>query len=82
MSDQRRNKPRVESLPLRWIPQPAITRSEATYLSINSVRAYIRSASRTIEVSRRAQAVVWGMTHGFVEQGGHDEDRARIGNDA
>jgi DNA-binding NarL/FixJ family response regulator len=39
--------------------------AEQTYLSINSVKTYIRTAYRKIEVTRRAQAVAWGMTHGF-----------------
>jgi NarL family two-component system response regulator LiaR len=36
-----------------------------TYLSINSVKTYIRSAYRKIEVSRRSQAVLWGVRNGF-----------------
>lgn len=36
-----------------------------TYLSINSVKTYIRTAYRKIDVTRRAQAVGWGMRHGF-----------------
>ena len=39
--------------------------AERTYLSINSVKTYIRTAYRKIEVTRRAQAVAWGMRHGF-----------------
>ncbi|MGA8257827.1 MAG: LuxR C-terminal-related transcriptional regulator [Nocardioides sp.] len=39
--------------------------AEATYLSINSVKTYIRTAYRKIGVNRRAQAVAWGMTHGY-----------------
>jgi NarL family two-component system response regulator LiaR len=35
------------------------------YLSINSVKTYIRSAYRTIGVTSRPQAVRWGMEHGF-----------------
>jgi DNA-binding CsgD family transcriptional regulator len=35
------------------------------YLSINSVKSYIRTAYRKIGVERRSQAVVWGMQHGF-----------------
>jgi DNA-binding NarL/FixJ family response regulator len=45
--------------------------AERSYLSINSVKTYIRTAYRKIGVTRRAQAVVWGMTHGF------EPDRAR-----
>ncbi len=37
----------------------------ASYLSINSVKTYIRSLYRKIDVTNRAQAVVWGMLHGF-----------------
>lgn len=32
------------------------------YLSINSVKTYIRSAYRRIGVERRTQAVVWALT--------------------
>jgi two-component system, NarL family, response regulator LiaR len=39
--------------------------ADRTYLSINSVKTYIRTAYRKIEVTRRAQAVAWGMKHGF-----------------
>ncbi|MFT3860959.1 LuxR C-terminal-related transcriptional regulator [Micropruina sp.] len=35
------------------------------YLSPNSVKSYIRSAYRKIGVTRRSQAVGWGMRHGF-----------------
>ena len=36
-----------------------------SYLSINSVKTYIRTAYRKIGVERRAQAVLWGIKHGF-----------------
>jgi DNA-binding NarL/FixJ family response regulator len=36
-----------------------------SYLSINSVKTYIRTAYRKMGVTRRAQAVAWGMQHGF-----------------
>jgi DNA-binding NarL/FixJ family response regulator len=39
-----------------------------SYLSINSVKTYIRTAYRKIGVERRPQAVVWGLTHGFGTQ--------------
>ena len=39
--------------------------AERTYLSINSVKTYIRTAYRKIGVARRSQAVGWGMRHGF-----------------
>lgn len=37
-------------------------------LSINSVKTYIRSCYRRICVTTRAQAVAWGMGHGFVPE--------------
>lgn len=36
-----------------------------TYLSINSIKSYIRSLYRKIGVSSRTQAVLWGLDHGF-----------------
>ena len=39
--------------------------AETTYLSINSVKTYIRTGSRKIGVARRVEAVSWGMQHGF-----------------
>lgn len=36
-----------------------------TFLSINSVKSYIRSAYRRMGVERRSQAVLWGVRHGF-----------------
>ncbi|MDO5492818.1 MAG: response regulator transcription factor [Nesterenkonia sp.] len=35
------------------------------FLSINSVKTYIRSAYRKIGVDRRSQAVVWGLRNGL-----------------
>jgi NarL family two-component system response regulator LiaR len=35
------------------------------YLSINTVKTYVRTAYRKIGVSSRAQAVVWGFRNGF-----------------
>ena len=35
------------------------------FLSINSVKTYIRSAYRKIGVQRRSQAVLWAVQHGF-----------------
>ena len=37
-----------------------------SYLSINSVKSYIRSAYRKISVERRSQAVRWGMENGML----------------
>ena len=36
-----------------------------TYLSPNTVKSYIRSIYRKIEVGSRTQAVLWGVNHGF-----------------
>lgn len=35
------------------------------FLSINSIKSYIRSAYRKMGVSSRTQAVLWGVEHGF-----------------
>lgn len=35
------------------------------YLSINSVKSYIRSAYRRIGVQRRSQAIVWAIESGL-----------------
>src|SRR5215207_10499299 len=39
--------------------------ADRAFLSINSVKTYIRSAYRKMGVQRRTQAVIWGMEHGF-----------------
>lgn len=36
-----------------------------TYLSPNTVKSYIRSIYRKIEVDSRTKAVLWGVAHGF-----------------
>ena len=43
-----------------------------TYLSPNTVKSYIRTIYRKINVASRTQAVLWGVTHGFTP------DRNRI----
>ena len=35
------------------------------YLSINTVKTYIRSAYRKIGVTTRPHAILWGIQHGF-----------------
>jgi DNA-binding CsgD family transcriptional regulator len=35
------------------------------FLSVNSIKTYIRSAYRKIGITHRAQAVAWGMQNGF-----------------
>jgi two-component system, NarL family, response regulator LiaR len=49
--------------------------ADRAYISINSVKTYIRTAYRKIGVERRSQAVSWGMDHGF------RPDRTRIVRD-
>jgi two-component system, NarL family, response regulator LiaR len=44
--------------------------AEQTFLSINSVKTYVRTAYRKMGVSTRAQAVLWAVTHGFMPGGG------------
>ena len=39
--------------------------AERSYLSINSVKTYIRTAYRKMGVASRSQAVLWGVNHGF-----------------
>jgi DNA-binding NarL/FixJ family response regulator len=39
--------------------------ADRAYLSINSVKTYIRSGYRKIGVERRSQAVRWGIRNGF-----------------
>jgi len=39
--------------------------AERTYLSINSVKTYIRSAYRTMGVTNRSRAILWGIDHGM-----------------
>lgn len=42
--------------------------ARSLYLSINSVKTYIRAAYRKIGVTRRPQAVLWGVHHGFATE--------------
>ena len=39
--------------------------ADRSYLSINSVKTYIRTAYRKMGVERRSQAVLWGIRNGF-----------------
>ena len=39
--------------------------ADRCYLSINSVKTYVRTAYRKMGVARRSQAVLWGMKNGF-----------------
>jgi two-component system, NarL family, response regulator LiaR len=40
--------------------------ADRLYLSVNTVKSYIRTAYRKLHVDRRAQAVGWAMSHGLV----------------
>jgi DNA-binding NarL/FixJ family response regulator len=40
--------------------------ADRAFLSINSVKTFVRSAYRKIGVQRRTQAVLWATHHGFV----------------
>jgi DNA-binding NarL/FixJ family response regulator len=39
--------------------------AETLFLSINSVKSYIRSGYRKIDANSRSQAAIWGIQHGF-----------------
>jgi len=39
--------------------------AQKLYLSINSIKTYIRSMYRKIGAGSRSQAVIWGLRHGF-----------------
>lgn len=43
--------------------------SETLYLSLNSVKTYIRGAYRRIGAPTRSHAVIWGVMHGLLEEG-------------
>jgi DNA-binding NarL/FixJ family response regulator len=40
--------------------------AKLTYLSPNTVKSYIRTIYRKIDVASRTQAVLWGVDHGFM----------------
>jgi NarL family two-component system response regulator LiaR len=42
--------------------------ADRVFISINSVKTYIRSAYRKIGVKSRSQAAVWGLQHGIVRR--------------
>nr|MBA2309244.1 response regulator transcription factor [Pseudonocardiales bacterium] len=39
--------------------------AERTSLSVNSIKSYIRSCYRKIDVDSRSKAVLWGVAHGL-----------------
>ena len=53
--------------------------ADRTYLSVNSVKTYVRTAYRKLDISRRSQAVSWGIQHGLdVEPTGEATVRAEL----
>jgi NarL family two-component system response regulator LiaR len=52
--------------------------ADRAYLSINSVKTYIRSAYRKMGVTTRSQAVLWGVDHGFKPDTLRTIDRALL----
>lgn len=40
--------------------------AERAFIGINTVKTYVRTLYRKIEVGTRAQAVLWGVEHGFL----------------
>ena len=42
--------------------------ADRSFLSINSVKSYIRTGYRKIGVTSRSQAVLWGVQHGFAPE--------------
>jgi DNA-binding NarL/FixJ family response regulator len=51
--------------------------AEHAYLSINTVKSYIRSSYRKMAINSRSKAVLWGLEHGFRP----DHTRARNPDD-
>ncbi|HCB06458.1 MAG TPA: response regulator transcription factor [Nocardioides sp.] len=65
----------VLSMICRGMSNPQI--AEALYLGINTIKTYARTLYRAIGVTNRAQAVVWGVRHGFAPRAARirpDED--------
>jgi DNA-binding NarL/FixJ family response regulator len=56
----------VLALVVRGLPNAEVARR--LFLSINSVKTYIRSAYRKAGATTRAEAIVWGYRHGFEPQ--------------
>ena len=51
--------------------------ADRMFVSINSVKTYIRAAYRKMGVNSRSQAVVWGLRHGVVTPGRSADRDAR-----
>jgi DNA-binding NarL/FixJ family response regulator len=50
--------------------------AQTLFLSINSVKTYIRSAYRKIGVTTRSQAITWSVQHGFALGDHRDQEAA------
>ena len=48
--------------------------ADAIFISINSVKTYVRTAYRKLGVSRRSQAVCWGVQHGLDVSGDNEAE--------
>lgn len=55
--------------------------AERSYLSVNSVKTYIRTAYRKLGLNRRSQAVRWGLEHGFLPPEPRRTDAGRSGRE-
>ncbi|CAN5494196.1 hypothetical protein BH11ACT8_BH11ACT8_32770 [soil metagenome] len=51
--------------------------SDELFLSINSVKTYIRTTYRKIGVTRRPQAILWGVRNGVPIVSDEDRERRR-----
>ena len=62
---RRTQRSRVGDLGPHHAGQEQCRGRSATYLSPDTVKSYIRTTYRKIEVDSRTQAVLWGVNHGF-----------------
>ena len=56
--------------------------ADELYLSINSVKTYVRSTYRKIGVSARSQAVAWGIQRGFPTERSTTEEQVSAAADS
>jgi DNA-binding CsgD family transcriptional regulator len=52
--------------------------ADRAFLSINSIKTYIRSAYRKMGVTKRTEAVIWGIENGFRPDTLRTIDRVRV----
>ncbi len=53
--------------------------ADALFVSVNSVKTYVRQIYQKIGVTRRAQAVAWGLAHGLLALSGPGRGRSAAG---